>query len=271
MGVTMDQVLDDLGAETQVLYELVADLGDTAIAAATPAAGWSIRDQLTHLAYFDETATLAAVNPEAFRRAAEALMAGGEDFPDRIAAEHAELPAADVRDWLVRARREFVAVFRGIDPKARLPWYGPEMSALSSATARLMETWAHGQDVADALGRYREPTDRLRHIAHLGVQTTAFSFSLNGKPVPEGPIQVELAAPSGARWTWGPAGAADRVSGTALDFCLVVTQRRHLDDTALRADGPVAREWLSIAQTFAGSPGTGREPRSVPSHRGGRS
>ncbi|WP_093574054.1 TIGR03084 family metal-binding protein [Amycolatopsis rubida] len=271
MGVSMDQVLDDLMAETEVLRELIADLDDTGISASTPAAGWTVRDQLTHLAYFDETATQAAVDPAAFRRDAEALLAGGMDFPDRVAAEHAKLPAADVRAWFARARTELVAVFRGLEPKARLPWYGPDMSALSSATARLMETWAHGQDVADTLGRDREPTDRLRHIAHLGVRTTAFSFALNGKPAPSVPIRVELDAPSGDRWAWGPDAAEDRVAGTALDFCLAVTQRRHLDDTALRVTGPVAAEWLSIAQTFAGAPGTGRAPLSATTQPGGPS
>ncbi|TNC29521.1 TIGR03084 family metal-binding protein [Amycolatopsis alkalitolerans] len=260
MGVSLGQVLEDLVVETQVLQGLVAGLGDTGMSAATPAAGWNIRDQLTHLAYFDEAATRAAVAPEAFRRDAEALMAGGMDFPDRVAAEHAEMPAGDVLAWLAKARLEFVAVFRRLDSRMRVPWYGPDMSALSSATARLMETWAHGQDVADALGVDREPTDRLRHIAHLGVRTTAFSFSVNGRPVPAAPIRVEVDAPSGDRWTWGPARAADRVTGSALDFCLVVTQRRHLDDTALEVTGPVAAEWLSIAQTFAGAPGTGRMP-----------
>ncbi|MEW2501378.1 TIGR03084 family metal-binding protein [Amycolatopsis sp. NPDC047767] len=268
MGVSIEQVLDDLVAETRVLLDLVADLDDAGIATPTPAVGWTVRDQLTHLAYFDETATQAAVDPAAFRVAADALVAGGMDFPDRVAAEHATLPAADVRAWLARTRREFVTVFRGLDAKARLPWYGPDMSALSSVTARLMETWAHGQDVADALGRDREPTDRLRHIAHLGVQTTAFSFTLNGKPAPPEPIRIELTSASGAEWTWGPPEAADRVAGTALDFCLVVTQRRHRDDTALAVTGPVATEWLSVAQTFAGSPGTGRAPTS---HAGGPS
>jgi uncharacterized protein (TIGR03084 family) len=171
-----------------------------------------------------------------------------------------------------RARSAFVATFRGIDPKTRLPWYGPDMSALSSATARLMETWAHGQDVADALGRRREPTDRLRHIAHLGVQAAGFSFVLNGRPVPTTLVRVELVAPSGARWEWGPPDTADRVTGTALDFCLTVTQRRHVSDTALTVTGPVATEWISIAQTFAGAPGTGRAPGAVlePRNTGGR-
>lgn len=270
MGVSMRQVLDDLLAETHVLWDLVAGLDDAGLATPTPAVGWTIRDQLTHLAYFDETATRAAVDPDAFRREADALMAGGMDFPDRIAAEHAGLPADEVRSWLARARKEFVAVFRALDPKTRLPWYGPGMSALSSATARLMETWAHGQDVADALGRHREPTDRLRHIAHLGVRTVGFSFTLNGRPAPAVPIRVELDAPSGARWTWGPDDAADRVTGTALDFCLVVTQRRHVEDTALVVAGPVATEWIPLAQTFAGAPGAGRAPGFATSQGGTR-
>lgn len=270
MRVTMDQVLDDLVAETHVLRDLVAGLDDAAISAPTAAVGWSIRDQLTHLAYFDETATQAATDPSAFRCDAATLMAGGMDFPDRIAAEHAGLGADEVREWFTRARAGFVATFRGLPPKRRLPWYGPDMSALSSATARLMETWAHGQDVADALGRHREPTDRLRHIAHLGVRTVGFSFTLNGRPAPAAPIRVELDAPSGALWTWGPDDATDRVTGTALDFCLVVTQRRHVEDTALVVAGPVATEWIPLAQTFAGTPGAGRAPGFATSQGGTR-
>lgn len=137
------------------------------------------------------------------------------------------------------------------------------MSALSSVTARLMETWAHGQDVADALGVLREPTDRLRHVAHLGVQTFGFTFRNNGREVPQVPVRVELLAPSGASWTWGPEDAADRVTGSALGFCLVATQRRHVDDTDVTTTGPVAAEWVAIAQTFANTPGPGRAPGAV--------
>ncbi|NWJ71062.1 TIGR03084 family protein [Pseudonocardia sp. ICBG1122] len=268
MPVSMDAVLDDLVAETRAVQALVADLDDAGIDADTPAVGWSIRDQLTHLAYFDETATQAAVDPEGFRRDADALMASGLDFPDRIAAEHAHLGADEVRSWVARARTAFVAAFRHLEPKARLPWYGPDMGALSCVTARLMETWAHGQDVADALGRQRTPTDRLRHVAHLGVQTFGFTYVNNGRAIPTTPVRVELDAPSGARWEWGPADAVDRVSGPALDFCLLVTQRRHLLDTALEVTGPVAAEWTAIAQAFANPPGPGRKPGAF---SGGRS
>jgi uncharacterized protein (TIGR03084 family) len=144
----------------------------------------------------------------------------------------------------------------------RIPWYGPPMSAASFATARLMETWAHGQDVADALGVERAPTDRLRHVAFLGVRALPNSYRVRDLTVPDAPVRVELVAPSGGMWVWGDEGAADVVLGPALDFCLVVTQRRHVDDTALVASGPVATEWLRLAQAFAGPAGPGRPPKA---------
>ena len=134
------------------------------------------------------------------------------------------------------------------------------MGGGTMASARIMETWAHGLDIADALGVQRDPTNRLRHIADLGVRTRDHSFSTQGLPVPDGPFRVELTSPSGQRWEWGPPEAAERVSGTGLDFCLLVTQRRHRDDLGLIAVGAAADIWLSIAQAFAGPPGSGRAP-----------
>ena len=126
------------------------------------------------------------------------------------------------------------------------------------ATARLMETWAHGLDVADALGVHRPPTARLKSIAHIGVRTRDFAFSVHGLPAPAAPFLVELRAPDGSLWTWGPSDAEQRVAGSAEDFCQLVTQRRpraELDVTAVGAD---AQHWLTIAQAFAGPPGAGR-------------
>jgi uncharacterized protein (TIGR03084 family) len=253
-------LLDDLLAETYVLTAMLGALDDEGWDRPTPAAGWAIRDQVSHLAWFDEAATLAAADPDRFRAeaAAAALPGSAASFPDQIAARYRQLPVAELRDWLQRARAEYVRVLRGLNGRTRLPWYGPDMSAASSATARLMETWAHGQDVADALGVQRPATGRLRHVAHLGVATLGFSFLLHGRPVPAEPVRVELSGPSGETWAWGPAGAPDSVTGAALDFCLAVTQRRHRDDTGLRTTGPVAAEWMSIAQAFAGAPGPGR-------------
>jgi uncharacterized protein (TIGR03084 family) len=255
----MGALTADLAAESAELYEVLSVLAEPDWARDTLAAGWTIRDQVTHLAYFDGTAVLSATDPDRFRVEADAVMAGGMDFPDRIAEAHRNLSGAEVFAWLQRARRDYLDTFAALDPGTQLPWYGPPMSAASSVTARLMETWAHGQDVFDALGLVRRPTARLRHVAHLGVRTLGWSFRVRGLPVPEEPVRVELTGPDGEPWTWGPEDAADRVSGPAEDFCLLVVQRRHRSQTALTATGPVADQWLDLAQAFAGAPGPGRE------------
>ncbi|MEV8408780.1 TIGR03084 family metal-binding protein, partial [Streptomyces niveus] len=147
---------------------------------------------------------------------------------------------------------------RAPPPGARFPWYGPPMSAPSMATARLMETWAHGQDIADALGVRREPTARLRHVAWIGVRARDYAYLVRGEQPPTAPIRVELTGPGGELWTYGPEDAEQRVTGPALDFCLLATQRAHRADLAVRAEGPDADRWLDIAQAFAGPAGPGR-------------
>ena len=220
----------------------------------TPAAGWSIQDQISHLAFFDDTARLAMTEPERFRREADELMAGGMDFPDRIAAEYRPSAPQEILAWFIKARNDLLTTFESDDARRRLPWFGPEMSVASSATARLMETWAHGQDVYDTLGVPHPASPGLRSIAHLGVATFAFAHRLNGVDVPEDPVHVALRSPEGEVWTWGPSDAVDQITGPAEDFVLTVTQRRHWTETALVVEGPVAQRWLDIAQVFAGAP-----------------
>jgi uncharacterized protein (TIGR03084 family) len=135
------------------------------------------------------------------------------------------------------------------------------MSVASMATARFMETWAHSLDVHDALGIEPEVSDRVRHVAHLGVRTRDFAFSVHGLDPPAEEFRVSLTAPSGDVWDWGPEDAAQTVTGPAYDFCLLVTQRVHRADTSLVALGRAAATWLGIAQCFAGLPGEGRERR----------
>jgi len=178
-----------------------------------------------------------------------------------VAHRYRHLVMDDLLSWFRSARAQLLEVFSGLDGRARVPWFGPDMSVTSSATARLMETWAHGQDVADVFGVKAEGTHRLRHVAHLGVRTYGFSFALNDRPVPDAPVRVDLEAPDGARWIWGEETAVNSVTGPALDFCLVVTQRRHLSDTDLVVTGPDASEWMTIAQAFAGAKGPGRTSR----------
>ena len=263
MAVDMAALTADLAAETRDLDAMLAPLPSADWDLPTPAAGWAIRDQVSHLAWFDGAATLAAADPARFERETQQQIAAlAADFTEAIARDHRHLSPAELRDWLARARAEYLRVFAGLDPSARLPWYGPPMSAASCVTARLMETWAHGQDIADTIGCQRVPTARLRHVAHLGVATMGYSFALHGQPVPATAVRVELAAPGGSTWTWGPPDAPGRVEGDALDFCLLVTQRRNRGDIGLRASGPVAGAWLDLAQAFAGPPGPGRPPKT---------
>ncbi|HEY7174337.1 MAG TPA: TIGR03084 family metal-binding protein [Micromonosporaceae bacterium] len=260
MATDMAALVADLADESADLDRMLASLNDGQWRLATPAAGWTIADQVSHLAYFDDAALTAATDPDRFRDELAELAADGVDIPDRIAARYRDVSGPDLLAWLRLSRATLLDAFGSMEPGTRLPWYGPDMSAASSVTARIMETWAHGQDVADALERVRPATNRLRHIAHLGVRTVGFSFAINGRDVPADPIRVELTGPDGDAWSWGPADAANVVRGPVLDFCLVVTQRRHRDDTALVATGPVAVEWITIAQVFAGPPGSGRAP-----------
>jgi uncharacterized protein (TIGR03084 family) len=260
MPADLSALTADLVAESASLEEILAPLTPPQWQLPTPAAGWTIADQVSHLAYFDETTLLSIRDPERFRREAAALGGRGDDFPDQIAAEYRHLDAAELLAWFRTARGALLQGYASVDPGARLPWYGLDMGPASSITARLMETWAHGQDIADTLGIQRPETGRLRHVAHLGIRSLPYSYAVHGRPRPDAPIRVELAAPDGGRWAWGPEDAVDRVSGTALDFCLAVTQRRNLRDTALMVEGETAREWIAIAQAFAGAAGPGRPP-----------
>ena len=262
---TLPELLGDLDDEYRDLRDLVAPLGPDAPEwdLPTPAAGWAVRDQVSHLAFFDDAGRMAMVEPDAFAESVEVAMASVGDPMEAHLARGRAMDGGELMAWWDGAHRGMVDAFATADPSARVPWYGPPMGVLSFISARLMETWAHGQDVADALGHQRRPTDRLRHVAHLGVRARPFSYLVRGREVPPGRIEVVLTAPSGASWEW-TAGSGDdaesvaTVTGSALEFCLVVTQRRNVADTALVIEGPLAVEWMSVAQAFAGPPGPGR-------------
>jgi uncharacterized protein (TIGR03084 family) len=262
---TLSELLHDLDDEYDDCRRLVEGLPADAPEwdRPTPAVGWAVRDQISHLAFFDEAGRQAMVEPEAFARSAVEAMAGTGDPMEVHLGRGRAMDGDGLLSWWDGAHRAMTAAFADADPTARLPWYGPPMGVLSFLTARLMETWAHGTDVADALGVERQPTDRLRHVAHLGVRTRPFSYLVRERDVPAGRIDVTRASPAGEQWSF-VAGSSDggepvaSVTGTALDFCLVVTQRRHVADTALVVAGVIASDWLSVAQAFAGPPGPGR-------------
>ena len=232
-------VLSDLTAEGAWLDAVVVDLDNADWLRPTLAPGWTIAHQVAHLAWTDDQALCAATDPEAFAALVRRMLAG-EVTVDGAAAEGAALPPPTLlRRWRT-ARAKLAATLAAIPAGTRLPWYGPPMSAASMATARLMETWAHGQDVAEALDVPHPATHRLRHVAYLAVRTRDFAFTVHGLTPPQDAFAVRLTAPDGAIWSWGPADAAQSVEGTALDFCLLATQRRHRLDTGLVASGPDA-------------------------------
>jgi uncharacterized protein (TIGR03084 family) len=251
-------LVDDLDAESDDLDALVAPLPENRWRAPTPAAGWTIAHQIGHLLWTDRVALTSVTDETAFGDLLAAAAADPTGFVDVAAEEEARRAAPDLlTDWRA-TRGRLHEELRAVPSDRKLAWFGPPMSAASMATARLMETWAHGLDVADALGVTRSPTPRLRSIAHIGVRTRDYAFVVNELPPPVEPFRVELRAPDGSTWTWGPEDASQRVTGSAEDFCYLVTQRRPLDALDIVATGDDAKRWLTIAQAFAGPPGPGR-------------
>lgn len=258
----LDDLLSDLTAEGDRLRATVAGLDETGWATDTPAAGWTVATQVAHLLWTDETATTAArahLDQASWDAVVLAATADIDGFVDAGALELARLDPADLLARWDAARVTLAEALRALPEGQKMPWFGPPMSGASMVTARFMETWAHALDVHDALGVEVEQTDRIRHVAHIGVRTRGYSFANRGLDVPADDVRVRLTAPSGELWTWGADDAPESVTGSARDFCELVTQRVHRADTDLVAVGPGADAWLDIAQCFAGPAGPGRE------------
>ncbi len=259
MTDVLTQVLADLAAEGERLDALVSGLDDDGWRTPTPAVGWDVAAQVAHLAWTDEVALKAATDKDAWDAVVLGAIADPDGYVDeqaREVARDADLPAR----W--RAGRQALHAALAAYPRGqKMPWFGPPMSATSMATARLMETWAHSLDVHEGLGVEVEDTDRIRHVAHLGVRTRDFAHAVRGLDAPTEEFRIDLVSPSGDLWTWGPDDAAQTLTGSAGDFCRLVTQRIHRADTDLVASGADVERWLAIAQAFAGQPGEGRAPR----------
>jgi uncharacterized protein (TIGR03084 family) len=254
----LEQVLTDLAEESAALEAMVAPLDESGWRTPTPAAGWDVATQIAHLAWTDEVAVVAATDKQGWDALVLEALEDPTGFVDVQALEGGRADPAEVLARWRAASPALRAVLRSYPTGQKMPWFGPPMSPTSMGTARFMETWAHALDVAEALGIATEPSDRIRHVAHLGVRTRDFSFGVHSLTPPDEQFRVELRSPSGELWEWGPADAAQSVRGSAYDFCLRVTQRRHRDDLDLVAVGPDADRWLDLAQAFAGPPGEGR-------------
>jgi uncharacterized protein (TIGR03084 family) len=246
---------DDLADELAALDARLAGLAPEVWATPTPAEGWDIALSVSHLCYFDEEALLALTDPAAFdpRVALEAT----ERLDEALGRT---LGPVELLDRWRTVRAKLLEAARSADPTVRVPWYGPPMSVASFVSARIMETWAHGTDVSDALGLPPVASGRLRHVCHVGVTARRFAFGIHGVDDPGHPVRVEAVGPDGDLWAWGEDSAADRIEGPALDLALLFTQRRHRNDTGVRVTGSTASAWIAVAQAYAGPPGSGRAP-----------
>ncbi len=247
----------DLREEGAALHAFLAGLDDADWARPTPFKGWTVNAVMRHLHFGDWMASVSLEDPDRFariaaaRRAARERGGGAADIGDG-APDKREGPALLEQWWRLLSR--LCDLMEGEDPDRRVAWVGPDMGLRSFATARQMETWAHGQDIYDLLRAPREHFDRLANICVLGCQTFGWTFRNRGLEPPAPVPCVRLTLPSGAPWRRGAESETDRVEGAALDFCRVVTQGRNIADVDLKVVGGPARAWMAIAQCFAGLP-----------------
>ena len=252
------EIVRDLEQEHRSLAHILDAMDESYWYRDTASTGWQVRHQISHLAFFDHRAVLALLDPDAFVEDRRRIMASAPHDPSVDMAETSR--PADLRRIWYEHSQALIAASRQVPPGMRVPWYGPSMSTKSFLTARLMECWAHGEDVAAAVSLEREGTSRLRHVAHIGVATRAFCLSINGLPADDSPVVIELRSPDGDIWKWESGtstegGELQSIRGEALDFCRVVTQRRRIEETTLAVVGIAAQSWMDVAQAFAGPPG----------------
>ena len=256
------QQVADFRAECDCLAEVLAPLSDNDFERATLFKEWTLHDVVAHLHIFNYAADASIHDLAAF-----------DGFKQFMAARRGRLSLRELTDeWFEgRRNRAVYDVWReyyprmcerleGVDPKQRAEWFGPSMSVRSSITARQMETWAHGQEIFDVLGLDREDADRIKNIVFLGINTFGWTYAVRGLGPPKVVPCLRLTAPSGEIWTWNAEETANRITGNAVDFAQVVTQVRNVADTSLEVTGPIATEWMGMAQCFAGAPETPPAP-----------
>lgn len=250
------QQAHDFKEESDALHAVLEPLDEAAFTVPTAFNAWTINDVVQHLHHFNIMADLSLSDEATFLTEYAKVKALREQV-GFVAASNQMLGGLSGHE-LLTTWRDYVAVmtprFAEADPRKRVKWAGPDMSVRSSITARLMETWAHGQEIYDLLGLDRVNGDGIRNIAHLGVNTFGWTFVNRSEPVPDVVPYVTLTAPSGDTWTWGEPSESERIEGQADAFCQVVCQTRNIADTTLQVTGGVASRWMSVAQCFAGPP-----------------
>lgn len=255
----------DFLEECDCLYELLEPVPDRQWQQPTQFKGWTFNDVIGHLHLFDYAAQLTLEGPEVLQAFFAKIAAGRANGDSLVSYTRRWLGHSQGISLLQKWRafyRELASAYSDLDPGRRVAWGGPDMSVRSLISARQMETWAHGQAIFDVLGVTRRESDRLKNIVVMGVNTFSWTFANRKLPVPSVKPYVCLVSPSGTSWEWNPPDQADRITGSAVDFCRVVTQTRNAGDTHLQVAGSVAKQWMSMAQCFAGPPEEPPAPRT---------
>ena len=250
----MDQICDDIAAETRALSSVVEDLTEDQWRAPTVAEGWDSHETILHLGATDWICYLTLVNPKLFVDIRTQLSKGETSVHKAVGPHVRGLQGSELWEWFLTGRSEMLRALGDTDPKARITWLGPDIGARSLATSRLLETWTHSHDLADSFGIQYPRTNRLRHIAHIGVVTREFSYVNQGLTPPKEPVRVELVSPNGDQWSWGPDDATNKVSANAYEFCKVITRRIPVAESAVETHGVLAQKWMEIAQPWIEPP-----------------
>jgi uncharacterized protein (TIGR03084 family) len=242
--------------ESEALGALVASLNASDFDTPTQFKGWTINNILRHLHVWNIAADLALSDEAAFGEFIAIMINGvrGGRLPDFEAKYLGGLSGLKLVEAWTKQYQAMTPCFAAADPKRRVKWVGPDMSVISSITARLMETWSHAQAIYDVLGVERIDTDRIGNIVRLGVNTYGFTWKNRRMEPPGAMPRLKLTAPSGAIWEYGEPSASGVITGSATEFCQVVTQCRNIADTSLEVTGDVAHQWTAVAQCFAGPP-----------------
>ncbi len=245
-----------LREEGEALFALIDQQGESLGAIATQFKQWTGWDVISHLYYSDQMALASVSGGAAFDQVLNDVMGAMSEkksLQTLTREKFGQLTFAELVPTYKSQFYEMCDAFDATDPERKLPWFGPPMKVRMFATARQMETWAHGLALYDALGLERVDTDRIRDVVFIGVRTFGFCFG-NRQLTPAPMPYLELTAPSGEIWTYGDKSEDEVIRGSASDFAKVVTQTRNIADVGLQVIGPTATQWMAVAQCFAGPP-----------------
>ncbi len=249
-GRHMNPEVVDFIEENKAIETLVRGLSEEQLTEPTAFKEWTTEHILKHLASGNLGAVMSLTDPERFMAELKARQAAGKRG---MPSKYDDMSGTELIDGWMETVDDIVAHFGEADLSQRVPW-AKKMSARSSLSARMMESWSHAQAIYDQFGVERQDTDRLKHVAILCVNTYGWTFENAKKPIPEPKPYVELTAPSGDTWSFGEKSDSELVRGSATEFCQVCTQTRNVADTALQVVGPNATAWMASAQCFAGPP-----------------